>query len=56
MKFKNITSNTNMLSSVFDSKGPLETLTKRFVKKLNGCVAKSLKKVIYNLKETKTGR
>ena len=53
MKFKNITSNTNMLSSVFDSSEPLETLTKRFVKKLNGCIARSLKKVRYNPKENK---
>ena len=53
MKFKNITSNTNMLSSVFNSDESLEIQTKRFVKKLNGCVARSFRKVRYNPKETK---
>ena len=42
--FKNITSNTRMLSSVFNSNEPLEILTNRFLKKLDGCIAKPFKK------------
>ena len=44
-KFKAYTSNTNMLSSVFDSEEDLNILTKRFIKKLDGCIKHSFRKV-----------
>ena len=34
-----------MLSSIFDSKDDLDILTKRFQKKLDGCIAKSFRKI-----------
>ena len=34
-----------MLSSVFESEEGVEILTKRFLKKLNGCIAKSFRKI-----------
>jgi hypothetical protein len=45
MKFKQYTSNTNMLSSVLDSEEDIDTLTKRLLKKINGCIALNFKKV-----------
>ena len=44
-KFKAYTSNTNMLSSVFDSEEDLNILTKRFIKKIDGCIKHSFRKV-----------
>ena len=43
--FKKYTSNTKMLSSVFDSDDNLNVLTNRFIKKLDGCIKHSFKKV-----------
>ena len=37
-RFKEYTSNTNMLSSVFDSSEDINVITNRFIKKLDGCV------------------
>ena len=37
-KFKSYTSENNMLSSIFDSNADIDTLTKRLVKKINGCI------------------
>ena len=52
-RFKKCTSSTNMLSSVFNSKEDINILTHRFLKKLNGCLAMSFKKVrIDNNKRT----
>jgi hypothetical protein len=47
-KFFNYTSNTRMLSTVFDSKDDLNTLTKRFIKKLDGCIKNNFRKVRVN--------
>ena len=47
-KFKEYTSNTKMLSSVLDSEDDIDTLTRRLVKKINGCIAINLKKVRIN--------
>ena len=44
-KFKAYTSNTNMLSSIFDSKDDIDILTRRFQKKLDGCIAKNFRKI-----------
>ena len=38
-RFKDFTSNTNMLSSCIDDKGDINEVIKRFIKKLNGCIA-----------------
>ena len=50
-KFKECTSNTNMLSSIFESKDDIDILTKRFQKKLDGCLARSFKKIRMTQKE-----
>ena len=47
-KFFKYTSNTKMLSSVFDSKDDLEILAKRFIKKLDGCIKNTFKRVRVN--------
>ena len=52
-QFMENTSNTKMLSSIFDSKDDLDTLTTRFQKKLVGCISKSFKKIRISTKETK---
>ena len=44
-KFKLYTSNTNMLSSVFDSKDNINLLKQRFPKKLDGCIEHCFRKV-----------
>jgi hypothetical protein len=44
-KFKEYTSNTKMLSSVLDSEENINILTKRLIKKINGCIAMNFKKV-----------
>ena len=44
-KFKLYTSNTNMLSSVFDSKDNINLLTQRFPKKLDRCIKQCFRKV-----------
>ena len=55
-KFREYTSKTNMLSSIFDDTlANIDVLTDRLVKKINGCVAVSFKKrrVCLNKKEDK---
>ena len=52
-KFKAYTSNTNMLSSIFDSKEDIDILTERFLKKLNGCISRSFKKIRISKKDDK---
>ena len=44
-KFKEYTNNTKMLSTVFDSDDDIDILTKRFLKKLDGCISLNLKKI-----------
>ena len=52
-KFHQYTSNTKMLSSIFDSKDDLDILTLRFIKKLDGCIKMNFRKVrVNNHKET----
>ena len=34
-----------MLSSIFDTEGDLNLLTEKFIKKLNGCIAQTFKKI-----------
>jgi exonuclease III len=53
-KFKEYTSNTKMLSSVFNSSDDINTITNRFIKKLNGCISKSFRKVRVTKKDNKT--
>ena len=43
--FKDLTTNTNFLSSVFDSHKDLNILTKKFLKRLNGCLHQCFKKI-----------
>ena len=43
--FKILTTNTNFLSSVFDSHKDLNILTKKFLKRLNGCLHQCFKKI-----------
>ena len=47
-KFRNYTSNTNMLSSIFDSNDDINILTQRFLKKLDGCIKRNFKRVRIN--------
>ena len=47
-KFKEYTNNTKIPSSVLDSEDYIDTLTKRLVKKINGCIAINFKKVRIN--------
>ena len=47
-KFKSYTSNTKMLSSIFDSEDNINILTQRFIKKLDGCIKTNFKKVRIN--------
>ena len=47
-KFREYTSNTKMLSSVFNSNENINILTRRFLKKLDGCIAMSFKKFRIN--------
>ena len=49
-KFKSYTSGTLMLSSVFNSNDNLDIQTKRFLKKLDGSIAKCFNKVRVNNK------
>ena len=44
-RFKEYTSNTNMLSTVFDSNADINVLAKRFLKKLDGCIKMNFRKV-----------
>ena len=48
IKFKQYTSNTKMLSSIIESKEDINVLTKRLIKKINGCIAMNFKKVRIN--------
>ena len=44
-KFKEYTGNTNMLSSVLNSDEDMNILTKRLIKKINGCISMNSKRV-----------
>ena len=44
-RFKEYTSQTKMLSSIFDSSDDINMLAKRFLKKLDGCIAINFKKI-----------
>ena len=44
VKFREFTSNTEMLSTVFDGDGDVDILTKRFIKKRDACIASNLRK------------
>ena len=43
--FKDITSNTNILSSIFENDKDLNSCTKKFLKRLNGCIQECFRKV-----------
>ena len=43
--FKQYTSNTNMFTNIFDNEGDLNSLTEKFINKLNGCIAQTFKKI-----------
>ena len=43
--FEEYTSNTKLLSSVFNSDDDVEYSTQRLLKKIDGCIAKNLKKI-----------
>ena len=43
--FKEVTSNTDILSSIFDNDKDLNVCTKKFLKRLNGCIMECFKKV-----------
>ena len=45
LKFKEYSSNTKMLSSVLDSEENIDILTERLLKKINGCITMTFKKV-----------
>ena len=45
IKFKEYTTNTNMLSTVFDADEDVNVLTNRFLKKLDRCIATNFKKI-----------
>ena len=47
-KFKRYTSNTNMLSSVFNSKDDINIMVQRFLKKVDGCIKMNFKRVRIN--------
>ena len=47
-KFHQYTSNTTILSSIFNSKDDLNVLTKWFIKKLDGCIKMNFRKVRIN--------
>ena len=47
-KFKKYTSNTKMLSSIFDSKDDINILVRRFMKKVDGCIKINFNKVRTN--------
>ena len=53
-KFRALTSNTKMLSSVFDSNDNIDIQTDRFLKKLNGCISMSFKKIRINQNKAAT--
>ena len=44
-KFKKYTSNTRRLSSIFDSHDDINILSQRFIRKLDGCISMSFKKI-----------
>ena len=48
IKFKDYTSNTNMLSSIFNSDEDINILAQRFIKKLNGCIKTNFRKIRIN--------
>ena len=50
LKFKEATSQTTSLSSIFDTKDDLNVATKHFIKRLNGYIHESFKKIIISEK------
>ena len=44
-RFKAYTSNTKNVSSVLDSEEDIDIFTKRFINKIDGCIAMTFKKV-----------
>ena len=44
-EFKRITSESDFLSSVFEGKNDINEITKKFLKRLNGCLHKSFRKI-----------
>ena len=56
-KFKQYTSNTKMLSSIFDSCDDVNLLTQRCMKKLDGCIAMCFKQIrVSDRKESEQDR
>ena len=53
-KFREYTSNTNMLSSIFYCEYIINILAKRFIKKLDGCIKSNFKKI--RISKTKKSR
>ena len=53
-KFREYTSNTNMLSSIFNSEDNINILAQRFIKKLDGCIKSNFKKI--RISKTKNSR
>ena len=47
-RFKELTSKTKMLSTIFNAKDNINVLTNRFIKKMDGCIKMSFKKVRVN--------
>ena len=43
--FKAYTTNTKMMSTIFNSKDNINILAQRFIKKLDGCIKKNFKRV-----------
>jgi hypothetical protein len=52
-RFREYTSKTRMLSSIFNSSDDIDILAKRFLKKLDGCIAMNFKKIrVSHVKES----
>ena len=52
--FKELTSNTNQLSKIFDTHKDLNTQTKAFIKRLKGFTTKSFEKLKYQINLTRS--
>ena len=52
-EFKKLTSNTEFLSSIFGENKDINVLTKKFLKRLNGCLYKCFRKIKVNDKQNK---
>ena len=44
-EFRKLTSNSNFLSSIFDDNRDINAVTKKFIKRLNGCLHKCFRKI-----------